>query len=113
MKQSSEKEFLTNDRGRSTVPKCVALVSVNATTNGTVINDSTVCVRAAGSRARVYASLIDTGAIRWTVRADNTLRTTVRCRADHVGQATTLSLPRNDRALRVGSTGMRAARVRW
>ena len=76
-----------------------------------MIDDSAIGIGAASSRTRIDTFLVDASLIGRTVGTDNTFRTTVGGRANHVGHAAALGLSRNDLALRIGSAWCRSARI--
>jgi len=101
-----------NNWSWSAVTESVALKTLNATTDRAVVNNPTVCVGGARSWTRIDAFLVDTRAIRRTVRADNALWSTIGSRSDHIGHTATFCLSIHNGAKCVGSARMRTARVR-
>jgi hypothetical protein len=104
-------ERITNNWSWSAVTESVALKTLNATTDRAVVNDPTVCVGGARSRTRIDAFLVNARAIRGTVGADNTFRSTIGCRSDHIGHTATFCLTVHNGAKCVGSARMRTARI--
>ena len=94
-----------------TIPETIALEALGAAADRAVVDNPTVCVGTAGSRTRIDAFLIDTRAIRGTVRADDTFWTTIGCRSDHIGHTGTICLAIHNGAESVGSARMRTARI--
>ena len=94
-----------------TVPETITLEALGAAADRAVVDNPTVCVRTAGSRARIDAFLVDTRAIRGTVGADNALRSTIGGRSDHIAQTGAFCLASYNGAKCVGSARMRTARI--
>lgn len=76
-----------------------------------MIDDSTIGIGAASTRARIDAFLVDASLIGRTIGAENTFRPTVGTSADHVGHTAALGLSRNDLALRIRSARCRSAGI--
>ena len=102
---------ITNNWSWSAVTESVALKTLNATTDRAVVDNPTVCVGGTRSWTRIDAFLVDTRAIRGTVRADDTFWTTIGCRSDHIGHTGTICLAIHNGAESVGSARMRTARI--
>jgi len=55
--------WFDNDRDRFTVPETIALITLQATADRTVVNSPTFRVGTARSRTRIDAFLVDTSAV--------------------------------------------------
>lgn len=82
-----------------------------ADADGIVGHNATFRVLSACSRTRILTPLSDASPIGWTIRVDDTFRTTIRRRTDHVGLTRTSGLAADDLTLRVGSAGCGDARI--
>lgn len=82
-----------------------------AAANGIVVDYLTLCSDTAGSRTRVYASLVAAGLILWTVGANRAFRSAGRRRSNVAGHATAHRLFVNYSTDTVRSAGRRVTRV--
>ena len=103
------KSILTNNGSRSAISETIALEALGTTADRAVVDNPTVCVGGTRSWTRIDAFLVDTRAIRGTVRADDTLWSTIGCRSDHIGHTGTICLAIHNGAKGVGSARMRLA----